>query len=626
MKKHTRFYAVLSTAALLAIGGSMTAFAATGWTEEDGNWVYYNSDGEKAANEWKKSASDWYYLDESGVMAADLLIEHKDNYYYVDMSGVMAANQWVAIENEEADEGDEPDHYWYYFQANGKALKNGNNSKVALKTVNDKKYAFDDEGRMLFGWVGADSAERVDDSSGEGFKDGDYYFGGSDDGAMTVGWLQIDVTYSEAAEDDYKYTAAAFNDDEEQSRWFYFKPNGKKVCSQDGERTRDRTINGQKYAFDEYGAMVAQWSLNEGDLGSDVASYSTLAGRPLEGSSYELASSSDVIQGKAADSRYSRAWKYFNSVEEGARVSRGWFKVVPAENLNEEKYEDDESFWYYADGSGNICAGEFKTIKGKKYAFKDDGRMIDGLHFIYLNNVFLFNGSEPLGAYDGLIVNDDDDSSHPFDEEDAFLESAVWYEKNGYKSYYFGAGDDGVMRTGKTTVEIDGKKHNFFFEKAGREKGAGKTGEKDGKLYMSGMLLKADADEKYQIVEEETLYEKLVSGGFYKTVVYSKIDTVDFFNTKLSSRDISDEAKSTSFGTVVTKKNKDLAEAYNLPDGVDTVTTDERDSEGRGTVRKYYLVNSAGKIIDSNAKSRDGNDYYIVTSKTKGIVGVYLED
>ena len=73
-----------------------------------------------------------------------------------------------------------------------------------------------------------------------------------------------------------------------------------------------------------------------------------------------------------------RAWKYFNNVEDGARVSKGWFKVVPAENLNESKYNDDEDFWYYADGSGNLYAGEFKTIKGKKYGFKDDGRMISG--------------------------------------------------------------------------------------------------------------------------------------------------------------------------------------------------------------------------------------------------------
>ena len=48
MKKQTKLVAVLSTAALLAIGASMTSFAATGWAEEDGTWVYYNRDGEES--------------------------------------------------------------------------------------------------------------------------------------------------------------------------------------------------------------------------------------------------------------------------------------------------------------------------------------------------------------------------------------------------------------------------------------------------------------------------------------------------------------------------------------------------------------------------------------------------
>ena len=48
MRKQTKLVAVLSTAALLAIGASMTSFAATGWAEEDGTWVYYNRDGERA--------------------------------------------------------------------------------------------------------------------------------------------------------------------------------------------------------------------------------------------------------------------------------------------------------------------------------------------------------------------------------------------------------------------------------------------------------------------------------------------------------------------------------------------------------------------------------------------------
>ena len=55
-------------------------------------------------------------------MAVDQLIEDDGDYYYVDINGVMATNQWVAIENEDAGDDDEPDQNWYYFQANGKAL------------------------------------------------------------------------------------------------------------------------------------------------------------------------------------------------------------------------------------------------------------------------------------------------------------------------------------------------------------------------------------------------------------------------------------------------------------------------------------------------------------------------
>ena len=62
MKKQTKLVAVLSTAALLAIGASMTSFAATGWAEEDGTWVYYNRDGERATDQWKKSGNNWYWL------------------------------------------------------------------------------------------------------------------------------------------------------------------------------------------------------------------------------------------------------------------------------------------------------------------------------------------------------------------------------------------------------------------------------------------------------------------------------------------------------------------------------------------------------------------------------------
>ena len=574
MKKQTKLVAVLSTAALLAIGASMTSFAATGWAEEDGTWVYYDRNGDKVTDKWAKSGNNWYYLDSNGEMAVDTLIEDGDNYYYVDVNGVMAANQWVAIDNEDAGQDDEPEHYWYYFQANGKAYKQGDNSDVALKTINGKKYAFDDEGKMLYGWVAADNAERIDDTDGDAFKDGVYYFGGEDDGAMTTGWLLMDITYDEAT-NDYEI-APAFNDDEDQSRWFYFKSNGKKVYSSSTDETKDKTINGKKYTFDQYGTMVAEWSLDK------------------EKASSNLATSNFADAEKAGkNAKYAQAWRYFNSVEDGSRVSKGWFKVVPAEYLNSTKYNDDEDSWYYADGSGNLYAGEFKTIKGKKYAFRQDGRMISGLKFIKKDT----NGNI-------TDVKADDDDNYNFDTEDDFIKNATgYYAQNGYDCYYFGGGEDGAMKTNKTSITIDGDSFNFYFEKSGSKKGAGLTGEKDDKYYLAGMLVKAGSDEKYQVVQKKTVGNK---------TVYVKLDDAAAFKKLVTTTDVLAGKEGTTKVTIgdVTKKAEDLKEAWTVNDP----STD------------YFLVNTSGSVVDKKSKSKDGDDYVFVTAKGGKILGVYVED
>ena len=215
MRKQTKLVAVLSTAALLAIGASMTSFAATGWAEEDGTWVYYDRNGDRVTDKWAKSGNNWYYLDGSGEMAIDQLIEDDDNYYYVDVNGVMVTNQWVAIENEDAGNDNEPDEWWYYFQANGKALKGPEDNKVSLKTVNGKKYAFTSEGKMLYGWVDEDDAAIINDDD-DAWQRGDYYFGDQNDGAMTVGWKLIDITDENATADTAgnNWIQTAYNDDD----------------------------------------------------------------------------------------------------------------------------------------------------------------------------------------------------------------------------------------------------------------------------------------------------------------------------------------------------------------------------------------------------------------------------
>ena len=439
---------------------------------------------------------------------------------------------------------------------------------------------------MLYGWVAEDNAERIDNTDGDGFKEGDYYFGGEDDGAMTTGWLQMDITYDEAT-NDYEI-APVFNEDEDQTRWFYFQSNGKKVKAKDGDVQKSKTINGKKYEFDVNGAMTAEWSL-------DV----------------EKASKDGVRSGNSSSStnsvaaKYAQEWRYFSSVEDGARVSKGWFKVVAAEYLNYDKYNDDEDAWYYADGSGNLYAGEFKTIKGKKYAFRDDGRMVSGLKFIKINK-------DSQNKVTGLTVKADDDDNHPFDDEDRFDESALWYARNGYDCYYFGDGDDGAMRTNKASVTIDGDNYNFYFEKSGGNKGAGVTDEKDDKYYQSGKLVRAGSDEKYQVVQfldtaDAYGYDKLEDAAEFKSIIEG--------NTEYTTDDTVNQANIDALG--INKKVDDIQEIFVIKRADGKVGTD---------AGKFFLVNTSGKVIDSKSKNKDGNDYQFVVAKGGSILGYYVED
>ena len=175
------------------------------------------------------------------------------------------------------------------------------------------------------------------------------------------------------------------------------------------------------------------------------------------------------------------------------------------------------------------------------------------------------------------------------------------------------------MRTGKLSVSIDGENQNFYFQKSGGKKGAGLTGEKDDKLYQSGMLLKAGSDEKYQVVKKE---EKTKIGSTDTYTTYVKLDDAKAFMEDVVNEGgsvssnlvngVADEAD-VAIGNGATKKAKDLTESYSI-----TLPT--------GANVEYILVNTSGKIIDKKGKSKDGNDYNYVTDTNGTIKHLYVED
>ena len=539
MRKQTKIAALISAAAVLSVGGAMTAFAATGWQQENGTWVYYNRNEEKVTEQWQKSGDYWYYLDDNGEMAVDSLIDDNDSTYYVDVNGVMVTNRWVAVDNENAGDENEPNQWWYYFGANGKAYKRNDSASgdVSLKTINGKKYTFNTDGKMQYGWV-KNGETQYDDNS---WQDAEYYFGDENDGAMAEGWKEIAIRDDQATDaqpgDNYWY--------EDQTRWFYFKASGKKEKDQTG-----KTINGRKYGFDEYGRMNAGW----------VTQATTSNTSVKDG-------------GKQGIATYSNSFMNYSTPEDGARYTKGWFKVTPGYYLQKDKYEDGSDYWYYSDGNGKLVTNQIKTINGKKYAFDNYGRMISGFVVLQMQQT----GT----AYSQKDIVDKLDDENRYDTADNYTRfvqaNDSLFRSGELRAYYFGSSDDGSMKTGKQSVDLDGEKVTFEFEKNGSKKGAGLIGMNDHKLYIGGKLTTADSDNKIEVVGLNSNNQLITKSSVADALAsYSTSATQHF------------------------KSNGDLDyteyKFNNLPTGA-----------------KAYVVNTTGAMVKSGTK-KDGDDYKVKTS------------
>ena len=561
MRKQTKVVAVASAAALLAIGGAMTSFAAQGWVEEDGTWYYYDKDGNRVEDEWKKSGDNWFWLDseEGGAMATDKLIEDDDDTYYVDGNGVMVTNTWVKVVNEDQDDDDPAEYRYYYMQSSGKAYKAGDSSNVKFKTIDGKKYAFDDDGKMLYGWVKKDDANLATDDSD--WEDAEYYLGSWEDGSMKTGWQKITV-YDQDEDDDYDY-------------WFNFKSNGEKRTRTDNNaKDKDiyeKKINGKYYGFDKRGVMTYQWTATtESDL-------STISN-----------------------------WRYFNSPEDGVRSTKGWFKVVaPDEDGDDNTFKDysndsanstfaqgdaadENERWYYADSDGELYVGQIKKIKGKYYGFAPEGNkagsMLTGLCALTVNEK---GEIETLWARD--MDSDDLDDALKAEGDFAATTSHGAFGASKYDTlYYFGNNEDsdGALKTGNVSVSLDGDSYQFQFSKTGgaEGKGRGVNGVDDGKyIYKFGMKVKADSDDKYIVVYAEG------DTGSNKLGEVHKIDT-----------SVLRSAYSTEAG-----QNKDDDTVSYVGGLVGNSTTNG----------KYYLVNTSGTIVKNKTSAKDGNDWYFYVEK-----------
>ena len=265
MKKRTLPFLLLAGIGLF----SGTAFAA-GWNVNSrGQQVYQNDNGSVVQNSWIKINQNgqtlWYYATGDGSLKQDGWLKLQDAFYYFDGNGIMQTG-WVNDDNYYCDPGtgkmitgwkqlplpsgvtaDENrkgnnGNYWFYFnQSTGEKLRS-KDGHVAVKTLDNASYGFDENGIMVTGWA------EVNDANPE--IAGYVFFAEKNDNKFKMGQRLSGTWYSTVGPEGNSSKLSTGD-----VEWFYFKNNGHPAAGNEGVYEVQR-INDKRYLFNEKGNPV----------------------------------------------------------------------------------------------------------------------------------------------------------------------------------------------------------------------------------------------------------------------------------------------------------------------------------------------------------------------------------
>ena len=243
MRKQTKLVAVVSASALLALGASLTSFAASKgtWMMVDGEWYCYDKNGDAYENTFCTSNGKDYYVGDDGQLVRSAWVEDDGNYYFVNSAGQKITNDWRLTAPYDDDSAEEQ---WYYFKSNGKRAED---EKITYK---GKTYFFDSEGEMLTGWV-QKSGDGWDEASTADVKGIETYYCDETGARLENSWV-------------YDYAPDVDQDDinsDDDEHWYYLKSSGKAATG------KKSNVKGQTYFFDEEGKMLSGWVVKTGSNG-----------------------------------------------------------------------------------------------------------------------------------------------------------------------------------------------------------------------------------------------------------------------------------------------------------------------------------------------------------------------
>ena len=298
---------------------------------------------------------------------------------------------------------------WYYVDNNNEYVTD------TIQSSGNAKFYLGEDGRMQRDYFLEDYNENT------------YYFGSN--GAMVTNtWVAIESSRVDN-QDDYV----------PDNYWYYFQASGKAMKG-NSTKCKKTTIDGKKYAFNEFGQMCTGWFSEEGKTvnpddepnpfkdaiyyaggdndgvlrtgwvtyydgydGTDEAEteYSVLyfyfntsnnkkhgwdgnVTKKINGRTYAFTNEGVMLSGwdpfNSNDfSSLTGKTTYFSGEDDGHQVKKGWVYAVPADAIDHKKYEDDEEVYMYFQSSGDITKDTVKKINGKFYVFNNTGVMKTGL-------------------------------------------------------------------------------------------------------------------------------------------------------------------------------------------------------------------------------------------------------
>lgn len=452
----------LSSLIIIAGTFSMSVFA-KGWTTDGSDWFYYDSNEILVTSAIKPSGNEKYYLDENGFMVRDYLLEdYNEAVYYFDEDGKMVTNTWVAVDTTQVRNGmdNPPSVYLYYFGTNGKAYT-GTSDRPAKKTIDGKKYLFNENGQMLSGWIDEAGVKYdIFNTEEDPFVGYCYYAGDETDGVLREGWS----SYEDGSVDDKYY--------KKETLWFYFKPGScKKICSSSSDEYKKYTINGKQYGFDENGVMIQGWE-------------------------------TDMIPGIRETKNYFSESALED--ERGRLYKKEWIFAVPSSIMSETPSTDEQGLdrpdandhdeeiqrWFYALGSGDIAKNVMRKINGNYFVFNKAGVMRHGLCVIE-------KGTNKFVDCIDLEKTDGKDfiMSRMYVSLDSYSAAVPYklFDDTKHKLFYFEtdeqASDFGLRKIGDHTVSFMDDDYTFSSTNQGENEGL----KKKKKYYQAGILLKAEA-------------------------------------------------------------------------------------------------------------------------------------